>query len=269
MADSCCEITPGGDDLDVEEGWRERWRTIAAVASAVMWLAGVVIGRADRPEAADGLYIAAIVVGGATFAPGAVRGLLSRRLGVGLLMTIAAVGAVVLGEFGEAAALAFLFAISEALEEWAITKSRRGLRAVLSLVPETTTLRRDGAVVEVATAEVGVGDVMVVRTGERIPTDGVVRLGESSLDMSAVTGESIPIEVGPGSPVIAGGVNGGGLLEIEVTAQSSDSTLARIVRAVEDAQDRKGRSQRLADRIARPLVPGILIVAAAIARWLT
>lgn len=265
MADSCCEITPGGDDLDVEEGWRERWRTIAAVASAVMWLAGVVIGRADRPEAADGLYIAAIVVGGATFAPGAVRGLLSRRLGVGLLMTIAAVGAVVLGEFGEAAALAFLFAISEALEEWAITKSRRGLRAVLSLVPETTTLRRDGAVVEVATAEVGVGDVMVVRTGERIPTDGVVRLGESSLDMSAVTGESIPIEVGPGSPVIAGGVNGGGLLEIEVTAQSSDSTLARIVRAVEDAQDRKGRSQRLADRIARPLVPGILIVAAAIA----
>ncbi len=265
MADSCCEITPGGDDLDVEEGWRERWRTIAAVASAVMWLAGVVIGRADRPEAADGLYIAAIVVGGATFAPGAVRGLLSRRLGVGLLMTIAAVGAVVLGEFGEAAALAFLFAISEALEEWAITNSRRGLRAVLSLVPETTTLRRDGAVVEVATAEVGVGDVMVVRTGERIPTDGVVRLGESSLDMSAVTGESIPIEVGPGSPVIAGGVNGGGLLEIEVTAQSSDSTLARIVRAVEDAQDRKGRSQRLADRIARPLVPGILIVAAAIA----
>ena len=180
-------------------------------------------------------------------------------------MTIAAVGAVVLGEFGEAAALAFLFAISEALEEWAITKSRRGLRAVLSLVPETTTLRRDGAVLEVATAEVGVGDMMVVRTGERIPTDGVVRLGESSLDMSAVTGESIPIEIGPGSPVIAGGVTGGGLLDIEVTAQSSDSTLARIVRAVEDAQDRKGRSQRLADRIARPLVPGILIVVAAIA----
>ena len=265
MADSCCEFTPGGDDLDVEEGWRERWRTIAAVAAAVLWLAGVAIGRADHPGAADVLYIAAIVVGGATFAPGAVRGLLRGRLGVGLLMTIAAVGAVVLGEFGEAATLAFLFAISEALEEWAITKSRRGLRAVLGLVPETTTLRRDGALVEVATAEVGVGDVMVVRTGERIPTDGVVRVGASSLDMSAVTGESIPIEVAPGSTVIAGGVNGGGLLHIEVTAPSSDSTLARIVRAVEDAQDRKGRSQRLADRIARPLVPGILIVAVTIA----
>ncbi len=265
MADSCCEITPGGDHLDDEGGWRERWRTIAAVVAAVLWLAGVVVGRADLPGIADGLYIAAIVVGGATFAPSAVRGLLQGRLGVGLLMTIAAVGAVVLGEFGEAAALAFLFAISEALEEWAITKSRRGLRAVLSLVPETTTLRRDGALVEVATAEVGVGDVMVVRTGERIPTDGLVRVGASSLDMSAVTGESIPIEVAPGAAVIAGGVNGGGLLDIEVTAASSDSTLARIVRAVEDAQDRKGRSQRLADRIARPLVPGILIVAVAIA----
>jgi cation-transporting ATPase G len=250
---------------DVEGGLGERWRTFGAIAAAVLWVAGVIAGQADVPEAADGLYIAAVIVGGATFAPGAARGLFAGRLGVGLLMTIAAVGAVVLGEFGEAASLAFLFSISEALEEWAITKSRRGLRAVLSLVPESTTLRRGGAVVEVATGDVGIGDVMVVRTGERIPTDGVVTDGTSSLDMSAVTGESIPVEVAPGTVVIAGGVNGGGLLEIEVTAASSDSTLSRIVRAVEDAQDRKGRSQRLADRIARPLVPGILIVAATIA----
>ena len=264
MADSCCEITPEADVVG-EAGWKERWRTFAAVAAAALWLTGVIVGRADHPGAADGFYIAAVIIGGATFAPDAVRGLLGRRLGVGLLMTIAAVGAVILGEFGEAASLAFLFAISEALEEWAITKSRRGLRAVLGLVPETTSIRRNGQIVEVPTGDVAVGDVMVVRTGGRIPTDGIVRVGTSSLDMSAVTGESIPIEVEPGAVVIAGGVNGGGLLEIEVTAASSDSTLSRIVRAVEEAQDRKGRSQRLADRIARPLVPGILIVAAAIA----
>ncbi|MGH9134713.1 MAG: heavy metal translocating P-type ATPase, partial [Ilumatobacteraceae bacterium] len=251
--------------VDGEDGLRERWRTLAAIAAAVLWVAGVIAGRADAASLADGLYVAAVIVGGATFVPGAVRGLFAGRLGVGLLMTIAAVGAVVLGEFGEAASLAFLFAISEALEEWAITKSRRGLRAVLSLVPETTTLRRGGEVVEVSTGDVAVGDVMVVRTGERFPTDGVVIVGTSSLDMSAVTGESIPVEVAPGAVVIAGGVNGGGLLEIEVTAASSDSTLSRIVQAVEDAQDRRGRSQRLADRIARPLVPGILIVAATIA----
>ncbi|MEO6123993.1 MAG: cation-translocating P-type ATPase [Ilumatobacteraceae bacterium] len=262
VGDACCDITTGeaGDDA----GLKQRWRTFAAIAAAVLWVAGVICGRADAPGVADGLYIAAVIVGGATFAPNAVRGLVQRRLGVGLLMTIAAIGAVVLGEFGEAASLAFLFSISEALEEWAITKSRRGLRAVLGLVPETTRLRRAGGLFEVATSDVAVSDVMVVRTGERVPTDGIVRVGLSSLDMSAVTGESIPVEVQPGSVVIAGGVNGGGLLDIEVTAPSSDSTLARIVRAVEDAQDRKGKSQRLADRIARPLVPGILIVAAAI-----
>jgi len=261
MIDACC--TPA--DLDTEEGWTERWRTFAAIAATALWLTGVIVGRAGNLVMADGFFIVAIIVGGATFAPDAVRGLMRHRLGVGLLMTIAAVGAVLLGEYAEAASLAFLFSISEALEEWAITKSRRGLRAVLGLVPETTRVRCDGQIAEIPTGDVAVGDVMVVRTGERIPTDGIVQVGASSLDMSAVTGESIPIDVAAGAAVIAGGVNGGGLLEIEVTAASSDSTLARIVRAVEEAQDKKGRSQRIADRIARPLVPAILIVAAAIA----
>jgi cation-transporting ATPase G len=172
---------------------------------------------------------------------------------------------VVLGQFGEAASLAFLFSISEALEDWAITRSRRGLRAVLALVPDTVRLRRGTALVEVPTADVVAGDRLVLRAGERLPTDGLVVEGRSSMDVSAVTGESIPVEVTVDSRVLAGGINGGGVLEIEATAPAGDSTLARIVRAVEEAQDRKGGAQRLADRIARPLVPGILIVAGAIA----
>lgn len=206
-----------------------------------------------------------MVAGGATFAPVAVTGLLRGRLGVALLMTIAGVGALALGQLGEAATLAFLFSVSEALEQWAVTKSRRGLRAVLQLVPETTSIRRDGDLAEVATADVEVGDVMVVRSGERIATDGQVRSGRSTLDVSAVTGESIPVAATEGDVVLAGSVNGGGLLDITVTARSAESTLARIVHAVEEAQDRKGRSQRLADRIAKPLVPGILVVAGLIA----
>jgi cation-transporting P-type ATPase G len=272
VGDACC----GGPAVTVasnttagpehQEGWRERWRTYAAVAAAALWVAGVVAGWSGAPGGVAGaLFLAAVVVGGATFVPGAVRGVFAGRLGVGLLMTIGAVGAVVLGEFGEAAALAFLFSISEALEEWAITKSRRGLRAVLSLVPDTTRVRRPDGPVEIATADVRIGDVMIVRSGERIGTDGVIVTGSSALDVSAVTGESVPVDVGPGSGAVAGGVNGGGVLEIEVTAPSSDSTLSRIVRAVEEAQDRKGRSQRIADRIARPLIPVILIVAAVIA----
>ena len=262
MADTCCEPRNAEADADDDGHWlQEGWRTIAAIIAAVLWVAGLVASGG----VADGLLIAAVVIGGSTFVPGAVRGVFAGRLGVGLLMTIAAVGALILGEFAEAAALAFLFSISEALEDWAVTKSRRGLRHVLSLVPETTTVRRAGTTVDVATGDVDAGDVMVVRTGTRIPTDGVVVVGTSALDMSAVTGESIPVEVTVGDTVIAGGVNGGGLLDVRVTAKSSDSTLARIVRAVEDAQERKGRSQRVADRIAAPLVPGILVVAGLIA----
>ncbi len=264
VADACCAVDPRPVDDDGSEAseWAERWKTLAAIAAAMAWATGMILEWGDRSGAADAAFVVALVVGGATFMPDAVRGLRHGRLGVGLLMTIAAVGAVALGQLGEAASLAFLFSISEALEEWAITKSRRGLRAVLQLVPDTSTIRRDGDPVEVPTSDVAVGDVLVVRAGERIPTDGVIVDGRSALDVSAGTGESIPVERGAGDAVLAGSVNGGGLLTVEATAPAGDSTLARIVRAVEDAQDRKGNAQRLADRIARPLVPGILIVAA-------
>jgi len=264
MADSCC--APGADREDEgSEGWGERWRTPTAVVAAVAWAVGMVgewTDAATLPEVAFGV---AIVAGGATFVPEALERLRRRRVGIGLLMTIALIGAVALGQLGEAAALAFLFSISEALEEWAITKSRRGLRSVLSLVPDTTRVRRAGDTIEIPTDGVVVGDRLVVRTGERVPTDGIVREGRSSVDVSAVTGESIPVDVTTGDAVLAGSINGGGLLVIEATALAGDSTLARIVRAVEDAQERKGNAQRIADRIARPLVPCVMVVAVLVA----
>ncbi|MDW3215691.1 MAG: cation-translocating P-type ATPase [Ilumatobacteraceae bacterium] len=229
------------------------------------WLLGVGLELSDFETAGWAAFVVAIAAGGTTFLPGAVRNLRHGRLGVGLLMSIALVGAVMLEQWGEAASLAFLFSISEALEDWAVTRSRQGLRAVLSLVPETTRLRRGTDTVEVPSSEVEVGDRIVVWAGERLVTDGIVIEGRSSLDVSAVTGESMPVDVEIDSRVLAGSINGGGVLEIEATAPAGESTLARIVRAVEEAQDRKGKAQRLADRIARPMVPGILVVAASIA----
>jgi heavy metal translocating P-type ATPase len=117
----------------------------------------------------------------------------------------------------------------------------------------------------VAPGELVVGDVMVIRPGERAATDGTIRTGQTSLDLSAITGESVPVEAGPGSDVFAGAINGGGAIEVEVTALATDSSLARIVHIVEQAQERKGAGQRLADRIARPLVPAIMALAAVIA----
>jgi len=129
------------------------------------------------------------MVGGATFVPSSLQAWRHGRIDVGTLMTIAGAGALVLGQLAEAASLAFPFSVSEALEEWAITRARRGLRAVLELVPATTTVRRDGEVVEVDTDSVKAGDVTVLRAGARLVTDGVVRDGRSMLDVSAVTGE--------------------------------------------------------------------------------
>ena len=237
----------------------------AAALSGLLLVAGFVAGFAVSDGVAAVAYGGALLVGGSTFVPGALRGLRRRRLGVATLMTIAAVGAVILGELAEAAMLAFLFSISEALEGYALTRTRRGLRALLDLVPPTARVRRGTTEVDVEPGTLFPGDRLVVRPGERLATDGVIRTGRSTLDVSAITGESVPVEVGPGTSVFAASINGGGALEVEVTARTEDNSLARIVRIVEEAQDRKGHSQRLAERIARPLVPGVLVAAALIA----
>ncbi|EUA49252.1 cadmium-translocating P-type ATPase [Mycobacteroides abscessus 21] len=184
---------------------------------------------------------------------------------MGTLMTIAAVGAVILGEVGEAAMLAFLFSISEGLEEYALARTRRGLRALLSLVPEEATVIRGGTETTIPATDLQVGDTMVVRPGERVATDGAITAGRTALNTSAITGESVPVEAGPGDEVFAGSINGTGVLHVQVTATAADNSLARIVAIVEAEQSRKGASQRLADRIAKPLVPAIMITAAAIA----
>ncbi len=180
-------------------------------------------------------------------------------------MTIAAIGAVALGQVAEAALLGILFSIAEGLEHYAVTRTRRGLRALLGLVPPTATVLRAGREVTVSPDDLAVGDVVIVRPGERAATDGRIRAGRTSLDTSAITGESVPLEAGPGDDVFAGTINGGGAIEVEVTAPASDSSLARIVHIVEQAQERKGAGQRLADRIARPLVPAIMILAVLVA----
>lgn len=265
MADACC--TPGpvpSNDEDPTSFWQLRDVRLAAISGGLL-AGGLVAEVTGGGPAADVAFALGLVVGGATFVPSSIRGVLRGRLGVGTLMTIAAIGAVLLGELGEAASLAFLFSISEALEDYAMDRTRRGLRALLDLVPDTVTILRGGAEVYVDPGDLVVGDVMIVRPGERIATDGIVRTGRSTLDLSAITGESVPVETDPGQLVLAASINGRGPLEVEVTAPTSDSSLARVVHIVEEAQERKGSSQRLAERIARPLVPGVMVVAVAIA----
>ena len=273
MSDACgCghddPTTPAGDaggEQEAERFWQVR-ELQAAVVAGLLLFAGWISGGAGGPSWLPlGLQSAALLVGASTFVPSTLRRLAGGRIGVGTLMTIAAVGAVLLGEVGEAAMLAVLFSISEGLEEYSVARTRRGLRALLSLVPEQATVRRDGVEQVVAPADLLVGDTMVVKPGERIATDGVIASGRTALDVSAITGESVPVEAGPGDEVFAGSINGSGVLEVEVTTTADDNSLARIVRIVEAEQSRKGQAQRLADRIARPLVPGVMVAAVLIA----
>lgn len=252
------------DDGETPPWWRDRGILIPIAAGALL-IAGYLLEWAGLDVAGTVALTISLLAAASTFAPTAIRRLFSGRLGVGLLMTIAALGAVLLGKVGEAAALAFLFSIAEALEDRAMDRARGGLRALLSLIPATAIVIRPGRDVTIPAAELRARDRLLVRPGDRVATDGVVTAGRSSLDTSAITGESIPVEVGPGDPVPAGSINGGGALQLEATADGTDNSLTTIVRLVEQANARKGNRARLADRIAQPLVPAVLIVSGLIA----
>ena len=263
MSSACgCEYEPATEIEDLDRPWWKDPELLLPIFSGVALCIGLALGWSGLETPATVLFWGGLLLGAYTFAPGAIRNLATKhKLGIGLLMTISAVGAVILGFVGEAAALAFLYSIAEALEDKAMDRAQGGLRALLKLVPQTATVLRDGTAVEVAAKDLVVGELMLVRPGERIPTDGIIRSGRSSLDTSAITGESIPEEVAPGDEVPAGAINSAGSLEVETTAAGTDNSLTTLVDLVEQAQAEKGDRARIADRIARPLVPGVMILA--------
>lgn len=263
MSSACgCEHKPATEIEELDRPWWKDPELLLPIFSGVALITGLALDWSDLETPATVLYWLGLLLGAYTFAPGAIRNLVTKRkLGIGLLMTISAVGAVILGFVGEAAALAFLYSIAEALEDKAMDRAQGGLRALLKLVPQTATVLRDGTTAEVIAKDLEVGELMVVRPGERIATDGIIRSGRSSLDTSAITGESIPEEVAPGDEVPAGAINSAGVLEIETTAAGTDNSLTTLVDLVEQAQAEKGDRARIADRIARPLVPGVMILA--------
>lgn len=255
---------PGVDPDELEEAHAPWWRdrgVMVPVLSGVALGAGLICGWSSAETAALVLFWSGLLLGAVTFVPGALTRLFTRGTpGIGLLMTISATGAVILGYVEEAAALAFLYSVAEALEDKAMDRARRGLRALLELVPPTATVMQDRVALDIPARELRAGQVLLVRPGERVATDGVVHTGRSSLDTSAITGESIPVEVAPGDPVSAGAINTTGVLEVATTAGWADNSLATIVGLVERAQAEKGDRARLADRIARPLVPGVIVL---------
>ena len=282
MTQACgCEHSASTEDAN--PWWRDRSLLIPLSAGILLlsgllvsWLADGTLAHALAPA----LFWASLLAGTSQFAPGALRGLLRHgRLGIGLLMTISATGAVILGHVEEAAALAFLYSIVEALEDRAMDKAHSGLRSLLSLIPTTATVlvsdhthepahepeHNTPRAIDVDASTLQPGQLLLVAAGQRLATDGIVRSGSANLDVSAITGESMPVRVGPGDEVLAGSIAVDSTLQVEATAAGTDNSLTTVVSLVENANEKKGQRARIADRLARPLVPGVLVLALAVA----
>ena len=215
---------------------------------------------------ADVLFLLSGAVAGAPIVRAGLRSARLRELDIDLLMGAAIVAAVLADHYVEAATLAVLFSLAQLLEAHAMDRTRESIRELLALAPETATVVRDGEEETVAAAAVEVGDVVVVRPGERVPVDGVVREGTSAVDESPITGESVPVDAAPGDEVYAGSVVEGGYLEVEATAAGDETTLSRVIDLVEEAESRRTDAEKFVDRFAGYYTP--VVVAAAIATFL-
>lgn len=264
--------------------WQRRGRTVLMVASGLLTIAafglhasvaglsgavgseGTGLAEGEAPLAAVILYVTGIVSGGWYVAPRAIGAVLRLRPDMNLLMAIAVIGAAAIGEWFEAATVTFLFAFSLALESWSVNRARRAVEALMAIAPPTARLLApDGSTKEVNAADVTVGSTILVKPGDRIPLDGTVRRGTSQVNQAPITGESMPVDKAPPAEVFAGTVNGDGALEVEVTRLVGETTLAQIIRMVEEAQSRRAPSEQWVDRFARVYTPVILGVAILIA----
>lgn len=257
----------GGDSCEDGCGGHEHGGNRAETISLVV--SGVLVGTAVvgewlnlfTPFVGAALAIAAMAAGGWFLLPKAWRAIIRLRPDINLLVVIAAVGASIIGEWIEASAVVFLFGVAEWLEGWADRRARRAVEALLEIAPKSATVNRGGRYVEVPVEEVKAGETVAVKSGMNIPLDGEVIKGESAVNQAPITGESVPVEKKTGDTVFAGTINGEGSLEVRVTKEAGDTTLARIIRLVKEAQEQKAPTQRFVDRFAKYYTPAVTLVA--------
>jgi Cd2+/Zn2+-exporting ATPase len=243
-----------------------RRQLVSTLLSGAALMAGGLISLASLSEPlANAFFLLAMIAGGWQFAWKAYKALKNLSLDMNVLMSIAAIGTVILGEYAEGAAVVFLFALSLLLESLSIDRSRRAIQSLLKLFPRTAVVKRAHGEEEIPVEQVAIGDIVVIRPGERIPLDGEVVFGVSSVDQSPITGESLPATKQSGDPVFAGTFNQRGALEVRVSKLVGDTTLAHIVELVEAAQSRKAPSQTFIENFARVYTPSVFILALLVA----
>ncbi len=267
-----------------ESAWRKHGRLVMCAASGALILVAIVIQALYTGDVISSLwpaadislhtiplaplliYAAAILTGIWYVAPKAWLSLRNLRPDMNLLMVIAVAGAAFIGQWLEAATVTFLFALALMLESWSVDRARRAISALMELTPPTARCIGADGVIEVKQVEqVGPGTVVEVRPGERVPLDGVVARGTTSINQAPITGESAPVPKAIGDEVYAGTINNEGAFEFEVTKAAHDTTLARIIRLVEDAQSRRAPSEQWVEKFARYYTPAVVALAVLVA----
>ncbi len=251
-----------GEQLRPQTFWEKRGRlTVTIVSGTLLALGGLLILWGAPRHVLVPVLAASAISGGWFIAPRGFRAARNGVLDMNFLMTIAAIGAAAIGEWGEGASAMFLFSVAQMLEVYSMDRARNAIKALMDLSPPEATVRRDGEEISVPVDQVAVGETIVVRPGQRIPLDGTVLSGRSAVNQAPITGESMPVDKEPGAEVFAGSINEQGLLEIQVTKLVEDTTLARIIHAVEEAQSARAPSQSFVDRFSRIYTPTVVAAA--------
>lgn len=260
-------INPSGQPQVVKPRLPQRgdWELRRAILSGICLAVAYGLENFGGPGAAFiPLYLAAMLLGGWGNLKKAARALPRRNFNMSVLMSVALVGALAIGQYEEGATIAFLYAVSEMLEEWTMEKARRSIRQLMDIAPKTAWVRRAGTEAEVPVEDIYVGDIMIIRPGEKIAMDGEIIKGESAINQAAINGESIPAEKSPGDAVFAGTLNTYGALEVKVTKLVHDTTIAKVIHMVEEAHGRRAPSQAFVERFAAVYTPVVMAMAVGI-----
>ncbi len=246
---------PAASEHETQHPQQPRWLTQAwleprlVVVTALALAGSLLAERLDAaPELILALNILSYLAGGLFGAKSALESLSRRRIDVDMLMVLAALGAAAIDQWHEGAILLFLFSLSNVLQDYAIGRSRQAIKGLMKLYPNEAKVRRDGHVQVVSLESLRIGETVLIEPGERIPVDGMVVAGRSSVDESPITGESMPVDKAGGDRVFAGTLNGQGALDVQATSGARDTVLARVIKMVEEAQDSKAPTERFLDR---------------------